>query len=93
VKQILDRMMTDRRLGRNLKGMNKSNLNEIENGIWSIVEREAALYLNHLDYTRQKEQLWQDLRRRKVELQDEIVKLGCGRESRNSLMLTENLND
>jgi hypothetical protein len=37
LKQILDKMMSDRRLGRNLKGMNKSNLNEIEQSIWGIV--------------------------------------------------------
>lgn len=30
-------MMADRRLGKNLKGMNKSNLQEIENGVWSII--------------------------------------------------------
>lgn len=58
-------MMTDRRLGRNLKGMNKSNLVEIENIIWPTVEREANLYHNDLDYTRQKQQLSTDLRRRK----------------------------
>jgi len=26
LKQILDRMLSDRRLGKNLKGMNKANL-------------------------------------------------------------------
>jgi hypothetical protein len=29
LKQTLDKMMNDRRLGKNLKGMNKSNLVEI----------------------------------------------------------------
>lgn len=32
-------MMSDRRLGKNLKGMNKSNLTEIENGVWTVLER------------------------------------------------------
>lgn len=39
LKQTLDKMMADRRLGKNLKGMNRSNLTEIENTIWSVVER------------------------------------------------------
>lgn len=65
-------MMNDRRLGRNLKGMNKSNLVEIENAIWSTVEREANLYQNDLDYTRQKQQLSADLRRRKEELKSRL---------------------
>ncbi len=65
-------MISDRRLGKNLKGMNKSNLNEIENGIWGIVEREANLYHNDLDYTRQKQQLQADLKRRKEELLVEL---------------------
>jgi hypothetical protein len=39
-------MMAERRLGKNLKGMNKSNLLEIENALWSVIEREACLYKN-----------------------------------------------
>lgn len=65
LKQVLDKMMNDRRLGRNLKGMNKSNLVEIENAVWSIIEREIKLYLNEADYTRHKQQLRADLKRRK----------------------------
>lgn len=61
-------MMTDRRLGKNLKGMNKSNLIEIENNIWNIIEREASLYLGELDYQRQKKQLMGELTSRKKEL-------------------------
>jgi hypothetical protein len=38
--------MAERRLGRNLKGMNKSNLIEIENEIWGVIDREANLYGN-----------------------------------------------
>jgi len=30
-------MMNDRRIGKNLKGMNKSNFEEIEQNIWNIV--------------------------------------------------------
>ncbi len=47
-------MINDRRLGKNLKGMNKSNLVEIENLVWTVVDREMSLYQNELDYTRQK---------------------------------------
>lgn len=57
LKQTLDRMLSDRRLGKNLKGMNKANLQEIENGLWSIIERESNLYINELEYERQKKQL------------------------------------
>ncbi len=47
-------MIKDRRLGKNLKGMNKSNLAEIENLVWTVVDREMSLYQNELDFTRQK---------------------------------------
>lgn len=69
VKQILDKMMGDRRLGKNLKGMNKSNLTEVENTIWTVIEREANLYLNELEYTNKKKQLEHELRTRKQQLQ------------------------
>lgn len=46
LKQVLSKMMADRRLGKNLKGMNKANLNEIENSVWAVIEREASLYKN-----------------------------------------------
>lgn len=69
LKQILDKMMGDRRLGKNLKGMNKSNLAEVENTIWTVIEREANLYLNELEYTNKKKQLEHELRTRKQQLQ------------------------
>lgn len=69
LKQILDKMMGDRRLGKNLKGMNKSNLTEVENTIWTVIEREANLYLNELEYTNKKKQLEHELRTRKQQLQ------------------------
>lgn len=55
-------MMSDRRLGKNLKGMNKSNLTEIENMIWSVVEREANLYKTEIAYSQHKQQLIDDLK-------------------------------
>lgn len=61
--------MGDRRLGKNLKGMNKSNLTEVENTIWTVIEREANLYLNELEYTNKKKQLEHELRTRKQQLQ------------------------
>lgn len=61
--------MGDRRLGKNLKGMNKSNLAEVENTIWTVIEREANLYLNELEYTNKKKQLEHELRTRKQQLQ------------------------
>ena len=67
--------MAERRLGRNLKGMNKSNLVEIQNAIWNIVEREASLYNNDLEYERQRKQLETDLKHRKEQLREEIEKL------------------
>ena len=83
-------MMSDRRLGKNLKGMNKSNLAEIENSIWNIVEREASLYQNELDYTRQKQQLKTDLQRRKEELMQEISRLAgtADKENNDCVLLT-----
>lgn len=57
LKQTLDKMMADRRLGKHLKGMNKSNLVEIENAIWSVLEREANLYNNELVYDRKRKSL------------------------------------
>lgn len=70
LKQILDKMMADRRLGKNLKGMNRSNLVEVENCIWSVIEREANLYLNELEYTNKKKQLENDLKIRKEQLRE-----------------------
>ncbi len=74
--------MSDRRLGRGLKGMNKSNLVEIENAVWSTVEREATLYLHELEYTRQKQQLSADLKRRREEVVAKLQQLGRGEEGR-----------
>lgn len=81
--------MADRRLGKNLKGMNKSNLAEIEGIIWNILEREANLYLNEIEYERQKKQLENDLRVRKEQLKEEIDKLSENRSRRNSENITE----
>lgn len=80
--------MADRRIGRNLKGMNKSNLQEIEQAVWTTLEREAALYHNHLDYTRQKQQLSEDLARRKQQIKDKLQHLSSG--EREDVMLTQN---
>ncbi len=78
--------MADRRLGRNLKGMNKSNLVEIENSIWGIVEREGSLYVNQMEYVRQKKQLEHDLNARKEQLKEQITKI-------NSRKSSETLNE
>jgi hypothetical protein len=43
----MDRLISERRLGKNLKGINKGLLSEIEGYIWQSLEREIALY--HLD--------------------------------------------
>jgi hypothetical protein len=43
-------MLAEKRLGRNLKGMNKSNMEEIERAIWSSLERELAIYQNERKY-------------------------------------------
>lgn len=89
IRETLDKMMSDRRLGKNLKGMNKSNLAEIEGIIWNIIEREANLYLNEIEYERQKKQLENDLRVRKEQLKEEIGKLSENRSRRNSENITE----
>ena len=47
---MLDKLLAEKRLGRNLKGMNKSNMEEIEKHIWSSLEREVALYQNERKY-------------------------------------------
>lgn len=39
-------MFHERRLGKNLKGLNKDNAVEIENQIWSCLLREIDLYKN-----------------------------------------------
>lgn len=39
-------MLNERRLGKNLKGMNKSNMVEIEGVIWSSLSREIEIYKN-----------------------------------------------
>jgi hypothetical protein len=39
-------MLNERRLGKNLKGLNKSNLAEIETAIWKSLLREVELYKN-----------------------------------------------
>jgi hypothetical protein len=43
----MDRLVAERRLGKNLKGINKGLLAEIEGYIWQSLERETSLY--HLD--------------------------------------------
>ena len=50
-------MIHERRLGKNLKGLNKSNLIEIENHIWSSLQREVELYLNEKSYEQGKKEL------------------------------------
>ncbi len=81
--------MAERRLGKNMKGMNKSNMQEIENGVWSIVEREASLYLAELDYTRQRKTLLGEIQSRKESLMQEIERLSALRESQqDNFMLT-----
>lgn len=50
-------MLYERRLGKNLKGMNKDNLAEIENNIWGSLLREFDLYKNEMEFYRDKEQL------------------------------------
>ena len=44
LKSILDKMLADRRLGKNLKGINKSIMQEIESSIWPTIEREVTLF-------------------------------------------------
>lgn len=81
--------MGDRRLGKNLKGMNKSNLQEIENGVWNIIEREASLYLAEIDYNRQRKVLMGEINARKETLMQEIQRLSALKESQqDNFMLT-----
>ena len=68
-------MMSERRLGRGLKGMNKSNLLEIENSVWPIIEREASLYQTQLTYQHHKKHLQDHLQKRREELMEEIQQL------------------
>ena len=68
-------MLSDRRLGRNLKGMNKSNMTEIENSIWSSIDREIQLYQNGLEYNKEKESLQEMLRVRKLQILKEMKNL------------------
>lgn len=65
LKTILDKMYNDRRLGKNLKGMNKDNCIEIENQIWGCLIREIDLYNNEQEYKKSKEELKGILAQRK----------------------------
>ena len=82
-------MMADRRLGRGLKGMNKSNLVEIENAVWPIIEREATLFQTEIAYNRHKSQLESDLKQRKAQLQEEIARLEGGTEEGTEAVLAD----
>ena len=68
-------MLFERRLGRNLKGMNKGNMTEIENHIWSGLHREIDLYHNQRDYIKGKEEFQSVLAQRKNEIMIELDKL------------------
>ena len=57
IKTVIDRMINDRRLGRNLKGMNRANMMEIENAGWSAIIREIDLYKNNKQYKKNREVL------------------------------------
>lgn len=65
VKTVIEKMLNDRRLGKNLKGLNKSNLVEIENCVWKSLLREAELYTNEKEFNRGKEELQATLAKRK----------------------------
>lgn len=54
---MIDRMINDRRLGRNLKGMNRANMMEIENAGWSAIIREIDIYKNNKQYKKNREVL------------------------------------
>jgi hypothetical protein len=45
-------MISERRLGKNLKGLNKSNLAEIEAAVWQSLTREVDLYKNEKEFYR-----------------------------------------
>jgi len=68
-------MFGERRLGKKLKGMNKSILTEIENGIWNALEREFNLYKLNLKYETEKNKLKEDIESRKNELYNELRSL------------------
>ncbi len=57
VRMMIDKMVDDRRLGRNLKGMNRANMMEIENAAWSAIIREIDLYKNNKLYKKNREAL------------------------------------
>lgn len=44
IKAAIDQMINDRRLGPNLKGMNKANMMEIESAGWNAILREIGFY-------------------------------------------------
>lgn len=57
IKTVIDRMINERRLGRNLKGLNKANMMEIESAGWSAITREIDLYKNYKQYKKNREGL------------------------------------
>lgn len=71
----MDRMLTERRIGKNLKGMNKSIMQEIEGAIWSTLEREITLYQLNKMYYLEKEELERQLADRRIQIQHEIEAL------------------
>ena len=64
----MDKMLADRRLGKGLKGINKGILTEIENSIWTSIEREVTLYQLDRMYEKEKTSLEKELRERREEI-------------------------
>lgn len=68
LKSIMDKMLAERRLGRGLKGINKGILTEIENLIWTTLEREVSLYQLDKLYNKEKTALQTELQQRRREI-------------------------
>lgn len=64
----MDRLLAERRLGKNLKGINRGILAEIENLVWHSIEREVALYQLNKLYEQEKSCLEQQLQARQLEI-------------------------
>ena len=75
VKTVIEKMLNERRLGKNLKGLNRSNLAEIEGCVWKSLLREVDLYTNEKEFTRGKEALQATLAKRKEEIIQELEKI------------------
>ena len=61
-------MLSERRIGKNLKGIGKGILQEVENYIWNALERQITLYQANKMFERERDDLKLELHNKKEEI-------------------------